>query len=151
MLAPWKKSYDQPRQHIKKQRHYLFSRWTLIPSWEFLGSSVGKESACRAGDPGSVPGSGRSPVEGNGNPRQYSCLEIPMDRGAWRATVHGVARVGPDLVTTPPLVTIKEPHSSVDRRWFQFTFFVLFLNYTLTLCWNIVDVQCYACFRCNII
>ena len=45
-------------------------------------SSVGKSSACNAGDPGSVPGSGRSPGEGNGNPRQYSCLENPMDRGA---------------------------------------------------------------------
>ena len=44
-----------------------------------------------AGDAGSIPGPGRSPGGGNGNPLQYSCLEIPMDRGAWRATVHGVA------------------------------------------------------------
>ena len=51
-----------------------------------------KESACWAGDPGSIPGSGRSPGEGNGNPLQYSCLENSMDRGAWRATVHGVAK-----------------------------------------------------------
>ena len=43
-------------------------------------------------DMGSIPGSGRSPGEGNGNPLQYSCLENPMDRGAWRATVHGVAQ-----------------------------------------------------------
>ena len=57
----------------------------------FPHSSVGKESACNAGDPGSIPGLGRSPGEGNGNPLQYSCLENPMDRGAWRATVHGVA------------------------------------------------------------
>jgi len=48
----------------------------------FLRSSVGKESACNAGDLGSVPKSGRSPEEGNGNPFQYSCLENPMDRGA---------------------------------------------------------------------
>ncbi len=47
------------------------------------GDSDGKESACNAGDPGSIPGSGRSPGEGNGNPLQYSCLENPMDRGAW--------------------------------------------------------------------
>ena len=52
-------------------------------------SSVGKESACNAGDPGSAPGSGRSPGEGNGNPLQYSCLENPMVEGAWWATVHG--------------------------------------------------------------
>ena len=55
----------------------------------FPGGSDGKESACDAGDPSSIPGSGRSPGEGNGNPLQYSCLQNPMDRGAWRATVDG--------------------------------------------------------------
>ena len=49
-----------------------------------------------------IPGSGRFPGEGNGNPLQYSCLEDSMDRGAWQATVHGVSRVGPDLETKPP-------------------------------------------------
>jgi len=63
----------------------------------FPHSTVSKESACNAGDPGLVPGSGRSPGEGNGNPLQYSCLKNPMDRGAWQATVRGVARVGHDL------------------------------------------------------
>ena len=57
----------------------------------FPGSSNGKESALNAGDPGSIPWSGRSPLEGNGYPLQSSCLENSMDRGAWRATVHGVA------------------------------------------------------------
>ena len=55
----------------------------------------GKESACNAGDAGGVgliPGLGGSPGEGNGNPLQYSCLENSMDRGAWRAIVHGVAK-----------------------------------------------------------
>ena len=56
---------------------------------KFPSSSVGKESACSAGDLGSIPVLGRSPGEGNGNPLQYSCLENPMDRGAWWATVHG--------------------------------------------------------------
>ena len=51
-------------------------------------SSVGKEPACNAGDLGSIPGSGRSPGEGNGNALQYSCLENPMDKAAWQATVH---------------------------------------------------------------
>ena len=55
----------------------------------FPHSSAGKESACSAGDPDSIPGWGRSPGEGNGNPLQYSCLENPTDRGAWQATVHG--------------------------------------------------------------
>ena len=50
----------------------------------------GKESACKGGDQGSIPGSGRSPEEGNGNPLQYTCLEISMDGGAWWPTVHGV-------------------------------------------------------------
>ena len=58
----------------------------------FPGGSEVKASACNAGDLGSIPGSGRSPGEGNGNPLQYSCLENPMDRGAWWATVHGVAK-----------------------------------------------------------
>ena len=56
---------------------------------------MGKESACNAGDmgdKGSIPGSGRSPGEGHGTPLQYSCLEKPMDRGVWWATVHGVVK-----------------------------------------------------------
>ena len=59
-----------------------------LPRWH-----SGKESACHAGDArdvGSIPGFGRSPGEGNGNPLQYSCLENPMDRGAWWAIVHRV-------------------------------------------------------------
>ena len=51
-----------------------------------------KESACNAGDPGSILGSGRSTGEGSGNPLQYSCLENPMDRGAWLSTVHGFTK-----------------------------------------------------------
>ena len=56
------------------------------------GGSDSKESACNTGDPGSIPGWGRSPGGGNGNPLQYSSLENPMVRGAWRAAVHGVAK-----------------------------------------------------------
>ena len=54
--------------------------------------SDGRESACSAGDPGTIPGSGRSPEEGNGSPLQYSCLENSMERQAWWATIHGVAK-----------------------------------------------------------
>ena len=60
--------------------------------WGFPGGSEVKASACNVGDLGLIPGSGRSPGEGKGNPLQYSCLENPMDRGAWWATVHGVAK-----------------------------------------------------------
>ena len=62
----------------------------------FPGDSDGNKSACNAGDPGSVPGSDRSPGEGNGNPLEYSCLENSMDRGTWWATVHGLQRVRHD-------------------------------------------------------
>ena len=58
----------------------------------FPGGSEAKASACNAGDLGSTPGWGRSPGEGNVNPLQYSCLENPMDGGAWWATVHGVTK-----------------------------------------------------------
>ena len=54
-------------------------------------------------DTGSIPGLGRSPGGGHGDTLQYSCLENPMDKGAWQAAVHGVARVGHDLVTKPLL------------------------------------------------
>ena len=58
----------------------------------FPGGSDGKESACNTGDLDSIPGWGRSPGEGNGNPLQYSCLKNSMDRGAWQAAVHGIAK-----------------------------------------------------------
>ena len=86
--------------------------WNLYVNYlDFPGSSGSKESACSAGDLGLIPGLGRSPGEGNGNSLQYSCLESPMDRGAWRATVHGVTRVGHDLVSKPP---------PLHKRWFLF-------------------------------
>ena len=75
-LAPWKKSYDQPRQHIKKQRHYYFADKDLYSqNYGFSSSHV------------SIPGLGRSPGEGKGYPLQYSGLENSMD-----CVVHGVAK-----------------------------------------------------------
>ena len=59
---------------------------------DFSGGLVVKNLLAKAEDSGLIPGSGRSPEEGNGIPLQYSCLENPMDRGAWRATVHGMAK-----------------------------------------------------------
>ena len=67
----------------KTQRFHKYSALAGFP-----GGSDGKASACSAGDLGLIPGSGRSPGEGNGNPRQYACLGNPIDRGAWQATVH---------------------------------------------------------------
>ena len=72
-------------------RPHGFSPASCI-SRAFPGGSAGKESACNVGDPGLIPGLGRSPEEGNGNPLQYSCLENSMDRGAWWAAVQGVEK-----------------------------------------------------------
>ena len=76
----------------------------------FYGSSIGKESVCSAGDLDSIPGSGRSPREGNGNPLQYSYWENSMDRGAWQAMVHGVAKSQTQLkrLSMHALYNIKE-------------------------------------------
>ena len=68
-------------------------RWMFFwNSLGFPGGSDSKELACNAGDTGLIPGLGRSSGEGNGNPPRYSCLENPMDRGAWWAAIHGVAK-----------------------------------------------------------
>ena len=70
--------------------------------WASLVAQRLEVSASNAGDTGSIPGSGRSPAEGNGNPLQYSCLGNFMDGGAWRATVHGVTRSQTGLSTHTP-------------------------------------------------
>ena len=93
----------------------------LLSSQGFPCSSVGKVSACSAGDLGLIPGSGRSPGEGNGNPLQYSCLENPPDRGAWRATVRGVRRVRHDSATDPTVPTAHVCH---------------YVSLNIRLCWS---------------
>ena len=75
---------------------------TLSTEFGLPGGSVLKSLPASAGNLSLTPGLGRSPGEGNGNPLQYSCLENPMDREAWGATVYGVARVGHNLATKPP-------------------------------------------------
>ena len=67
-------------------------RWLIMYLGGFLGGSEVKTYACNAADLGSIPESGRSPGEGNGNPLHYSCLENPMDGEAWWAIVHGVSK-----------------------------------------------------------
>ena len=76
---------------IFRLRYYV-SGHCYTYSRSFPGGSVVKTVAANTGDVGSVPGSGRSPGEGNANPLQYFCLENPINRGAWQATVHGVAK-----------------------------------------------------------
>ena len=73
--------------HTFSERRKSFLCFTVLngrlPNFVYIGGSEVKASAWNAGDPGSIPGSGRSPGEGNGNPLQYSCLENPMEGGAW--------------------------------------------------------------------
>ena len=80
---------------------------------DFPGDSNDKESAHNAGDTGSIPGSGRSPREGNGYPLQNSCLENPMDRGAWQATVYGVTKSRTQRLNNRNLLKSKMPHKDV--------------------------------------
>ena len=84
----------------------------------FPGGTSNKEPLANSEirDMGSIPGLGRSPGEGNGNPLQYSCLENPMDRGAWQAIVHGVVRVRYDLVTKPPQILTRYLISNPTRK-----------------------------------
>ena len=76
---PWTAAFSEPHFLLGKKRHKI-------------RSTDGKDSTCSEGDPGSIPGSVRSSVEGNGNPLQYPCLENPKDWGSWWATVHGVSK-----------------------------------------------------------
>ena len=82
--------------------------WIIMPLWGFPNDSSGKESTYNAGDTGSIPGSGKSPGWGNGNPLQSSCLENSMCRGAWLDTVHGVAKSRTRLI---------ESHT---HKWIQY-------------------------------
>ena len=88
--AWWAAVYGITQSQRRLKR--LSSSSSTMDQVGFPSSSDGKTSACNAGDPGLIPGQGRSPGEGNGNPLQYYCLENPMDRGAWQATVHGVTK-----------------------------------------------------------
>ena len=78
---------DAQRLKVKERKRVFYASGQGSPD-----SSVGKESTCNAGEPDSIPGRGRSPEERNGNSFQYTCLENPMDREAWWATVYGVAK-----------------------------------------------------------
>ena len=102
----------------------------------FPCSSVGKEPTCNAGDPGLIPGSGRSHGGGNGNPLQYSFLENPMDRGTWQgSTVHGVTGIRHDLATKPPPPILK---------WLRIMDFnsTKYWNYLMVLVVARTDISC---------
>ena len=79
----------------------------VLEGLNFPGGSDGKVSAYNAGDPGSIPGLGRSPGERNGNPLQYSCLENSMDGGAWQATAHASACRQSDMIKCLKTIYLK--------------------------------------------
>ena len=115
---PWPKCCARISGHINEKDGFYFQGYEVIEIvsythtncwWEnfgtlilegFHGGSDGKETVSNAGDPGSIPGLGRYPVEGNGSPLQYSCLENSVDRGALQATVHGVTKHQTQLSNT---------------------------------------------------
>ena len=84
-----KRSTSRAISQNDREEISLFQKGRREEECYLTGGSDGKESACNAGDPGSIHGLGRSPGEGNGKPLHYSCLENPMDRGAWQVTVRG--------------------------------------------------------------
>ena len=96
--------------------HLSFLNYSFIQLYAqgFPGGSEGKASACNAGDPGSIPGLGRSLGERNGNPLQYSCLENPIYRGACWATVHGVAE-----------------SDTTERRHFHFHVYIQLIHFAI--------------------
>ena len=97
----WLSSSSSSSRRASREAESQEKTAVRVPVWlalGFPGGSDGKKSAYNAGDPDLILGSGRSPGKGNGNPLQYSCLKNSMDRGAWQATAHGVAkRVRQDL------------------------------------------------------
>ena len=100
--APWTGPWAHPA--FFSEKHMVKS--DTPEQQDLLDGSDGKASTYNGGDPGSIPGFGRSSGEGNGNPLQYSCLENPMDGGAWWATVHGVANSQTRLSTSLSLFTL---------------------------------------------
>ena len=102
---------ETPAQFLDREVPWRRARLPTPVFLGFPGGSDGEESSCNAGDLGSIPGLGRYPGGGNGFLLQYSCLANPMDRGAWRATVHGVA----ESPTRLRLALHLSPH--VSTRW----------------------------------
>ena len=99
----WTRLKPLSTAHIKyKTKHHIYVKRTDFP--------CGTENACSAGEVSSIPGSGRSPEGGHGNPLQYSCLENPVDRGAWWATVQGAAKSRTRLSTRSSSSLSQSPH-----------------------------------------
>ena len=102
-----------------------------------------EKSACNPGDPGSIPGSGRSPGEGNGYPLQYSCLEKAMDRGAWRATVHGVAKSWTRRKRLSTHVSVKKAKHPLKLREYIYTHILRCILYLIICIYEPFEIYLY--------
>ena len=107
----------------------------------FFGGTNGKESACSAKDPGSIPGLGRSPGEGNGNPLQYSCLENSMDGGSWRLHSMGSQRVGHDRLTSlaSDLYQLQTKHKCIGMSSTLIPYYVDHFSFFHLLIWALLS------------
>ena len=124
--------------------HFNLFSHSILNIEGFPGGSDGKESACNVGDLGLIPGSGRSPEEGNGSPLQYSCLGNTVNRGAWWATVHGVAKLRIQLSDWNFHFHIEHWEGQVSgfffpRMWFQTIWYLLAHH---------LHVCVFSCFSC---
>ena len=123
----WEQRIDQLPDKLTQECEFSSDFWTRIEdSGYFPGSSDSKESTCNAGDLGFIPGSKKkTPGEGNGNPLQYSCMENPLDRGAWQATVYSIAKNWTWL-SNWTTSTVKE---MLDSEYFLFATLNLIIDY----------------------
>ena len=118
--------------------HHQEKKYVNIYVYVYMGfpcGSADKESSQNMGDLGSIPWSGRSPGEGNGNPFQYSCLENPMDGGAWQATVHGLQKIGQDWVTSLSLFIYIIAHGYIGVKFLYFIRIQFSSVQSLSLVW----------------
>ena len=125
----------------------------------FPGGSESKASACSAGDLGSIPGLGRSPGEGNGNPLQYSCLENPMDGGAWWATVHRVAKSCTIPLGHPSALAPSIQYRALNLDWLLVSYMILYMfqcysprsSHPLPLQQSPIDCSIHQCLFCCLV
>ena len=130
LLSPWSSECWQSDLCffcVSETSLYIWKFLVEVLVMDFPGASDSKASAYTEGDPGSIPGSGRSPGEGNGKPPQYSCLENPMDIEAWQATVHGVAKSETWLERLHFLSFLPICKMSATVQWFEYLSALLLL------------------------
>ena len=136
---PWRRKWQPTPVFLPGKSHGWrslvdHSPWGRKNVWGFPGGSDSKETACNAGDPGSIPGSGRFPWRRECYPPQYSCWENSTDRGPWRATVHGVTKNRHDWERNTLTFTFKEICIYYSSFWYFENMFPACINYFIKTC-----------------